>query len=81
MELRLRLTPLEAEALEALTAGMAGVNESTLSTEDAVVGAIEHGLSRLIEDFEVPDPAVRAQVLAARDALRRGWSRGNASLG
>lgn len=81
MELRLTLTALEAEALDALTAGMAGVNETTLSAEDAVVGAIEHGLSRLIEDFEVPDPAVREQVLTARDALRRGWTRGSASLG
>jgi hypothetical protein len=79
--MELRLTPVETEALEALTAGMAGVNETTLSAEDAVVGAIEHGLSRLIEDFEVPDPAVRDRVLAARDALRRGWTRGNSALG
>ena len=79
--MELRLTPLEADALDALTAGMAGVNETTLSAEDAVVGAIEHGLSRLIEDFEVPDAAVREQVLTARDALRRGWTRGNSALG
>lgn len=79
--MELRLTELETEALDALTVGIGGVNETTLSAEDAVVAAIEHGLSRLIEDFEVPDPTVRAQVLAARDSLRRGWTRGNSALG
>jgi hypothetical protein len=76
----LRLTAAEREAVTVLTAGMSGVNEADLSEEDAVVGAIELALTRLADDFEVPDPAVRDQVLTTRDALRRNWVRGSASL-
>ena len=79
-ELRLRLTPQELAGIAALTAGVSGVNESDVSQEDAVVAAIEFALTRLIDDYEVPDPGAREQVQAARDQLRAGWVRGNCSL-
>jgi hypothetical protein len=79
-EFLLRLTPQELAGVAALTAGVAGVNESEVSQEDAVVAAIELALTRLIDDFEVPDPAARAQVQTARDELRAGWVRGNSSI-
>jgi hypothetical protein len=79
-ELLLRLTPQELAGITALAAGVGGVNESEVSEEDAVVAAIELALTRLIDDFEVPDPATRAQVQTARDELRAAWIRGNASL-
>jgi hypothetical protein len=79
-ELLLRLTPQELAGIAALTAGVSGVNESEVSQEDAVVAAIEFALTRLIDDYEVPDPSARDQVRIARDQLRAGWVRGNASL-
>jgi hypothetical protein len=79
-ELRLQLTPQELAGLAALTAGVSGVNESEVSQEDAVVAAIEFALTRLIDDYEVPDPAAREQVRIARDQLRAGWVRGNSSF-
>jgi hypothetical protein len=76
----LRLTPQELAGVVALTAGVSGVNEAEVSQEDAVVAAIEFALTRLIDDYEVPDPAARDQVKTARDELRTGWVRGNCSL-
>jgi hypothetical protein len=79
-ELRLQLTPQELAGIAALTAGVSGVNESEVSQEDAVVAAIEFALTRLIDDYEVPDPSARDQVRSARDQLRAAWVRGNSSL-
>ena len=79
-EVTLRLTEPEAAALAALTDGIAGVVETGISSEDAVIAVIELGLRTLIDDFEVPDPAARARVHATHDALRRTWTRGSASL-
>ena len=79
-ELALRLSSQELAAVAALTAGVAGVNEAEVSQEDAVVAAIEFALTRLIDDYEVPDPEARARVQTARDELRAGWIRGNCSL-
>ena len=79
-ELRLSLTAHETAALAALTAGVSGVVESEVSEEDAMIAAIDLALTRLIEDFEVPDPEVRARVSSARDELRRNWVRGNSGL-
>ncbi|MFI5711948.1 hypothetical protein [Kribbella sp. NPDC051620] len=76
----LRLTPQELAGVVALTAGVSGVNEAEVSQEDAVVAAIELALTRLIDDYEVPDPVARGQVQTARDELRAGWIRGNCSL-
>lgn len=76
----LRLTPQELAGVAALTAGVSGVNETEVSQEDAVVAAIEFALTRLIDDYEVPDPDARAQVQVARDDLRAAWIRGNSSL-
>ena len=76
----LQLTEPEAAALAALTAGIAGVVETEISSEDAVVAMIELGLRTLIDDFEVPDPQARERVHAMHEALRRGWTRGNAGI-
>jgi hypothetical protein len=79
-EVTLRLTEPEAAALAALTEGIAGVVGTGISSEDAVIAVIELGLRTLIDDFEVPDPAARERVHATHEALRRGWTRGNAGL-
>jgi hypothetical protein len=80
MRVTLELTDTEATALATLTAGVAGLAERSVGTEAAVVAAIDLGLSRLIDDFEVPDPAVRQQLRQARELLRRDWRGGNACL-
>ncbi|TDO68283.1 hypothetical protein EV651_102202 [Kribbella sp. VKM Ac-2571] len=79
-ELRVRFTDQERDGLTALAAGLRGVAESDLTEEDALVAALELALTRLIDDFEVPDPATRAQVQQARDNLRANWTRGSATL-
>jgi hypothetical protein len=79
-EVRLQLTAQEATALTALAEGVAGVCEAPVTEEQAVVAALELALRRLLEDFEVPDPAARARAQTAHEELRRGWARGNASL-
>jgi hypothetical protein len=79
-ELRVLFTDQERAGLTALAAGLRGVAETDLTEEDALVAALEHALTRLIDDFEVPDPAAREQVLRARDNLRAHWTRGSATL-
>lgn len=79
-ELTLRLTDHERAGLTALAAGLREVAEVELSEEDAMVAALELALTRLIDDFEVPDPAARDQVQVARDQLRAHWVRGSATL-
>lgn len=79
-------TPAEETALAALAAGLSTLTTGLaarplpVSEEDAVIAAIEHALSRMIDDYEVPDPTIRAQVTAARDNLRTHWIRGAASM-
>jgi hypothetical protein len=79
-EIRLRFTDQERAGLTALAAGLRGVAESDLSEEDALVAALDLALTRLIDDFEVPDPTAREQVQLARDDLRAHWIRGSATL-
>jgi hypothetical protein len=79
-EILVQFTEHERAGLTALAAGLRGVAESDLSEEDALVAALEHALTRLIDDFEVPDPAARDQVQRARDNLRAHWIRGSATL-
>jgi hypothetical protein len=79
-EITLQLTEPEAVALAALTDAISGVVEAEISPEDAVVAVIELGLRTLIDDFEVPDLRARERVHATHEALRRGWTRGNAGL-
>jgi hypothetical protein len=80
MRVTLDLTDTEAAALAALTAGVAGLAERPVGTEAAVVAAVDLALSRLLDDFEVPDPAVRDQLRQAWAQLRRDWRGGNACL-
>ena len=79
-EIRVQFTDQERAGLTALAAGLRGVAESDLSEEDALVAAVEMALTRLIDDFEVPDPATREQVQFARDDLRAHWIRGAAGI-
>ncbi|WP_427889012.1 hypothetical protein ACQHIV_37170 [Kribbella sp. GL6] len=79
-ELRMQFTDHELAGLSALAAGLRGVAEADLTEEDALVAALEHALTRLIDDFEVPDPTARAEVQRARDDLRTHWIRGAATL-
>ncbi|TCC41733.1 hypothetical protein [Kribbella speibonae] len=79
-EIQVRFTDQERDGLAALAAGLRGVAEADLTEEDALVAALELALTRLIDDFEVPDPAARAQVQRARDNLRANWIRGSATL-
>jgi hypothetical protein len=79
-EIRVRFTDQERAGLTALAAGLRGVAESDLSEEDALVAAVEMALTRLIDDFEVPDPTTRKQVQVARDDLRAHWIRGSAGI-
>lgn len=79
-DLTLQLTDQERAGLTALAAGLRAVAESDLTEEDAMVAALELALTRLIEDFEVPDPTARQQVHTARDNLRAHWVRGSATL-
>ncbi|MGH3095460.1 MAG: hypothetical protein ACRDMV_05605 [Streptosporangiales bacterium] len=76
----LRLSAEELAALDALTAGIGVLAEREIGTDAAVVAATELGLTRLLEDFELPDEAVRERVSSARDGVRTAWSRGNACL-
>jgi hypothetical protein len=79
-EFRVRFTDQERIGLTALAAGLRGVAETDLTEEDALVAALELALTRLIEDFEVPDPTAREEVQRARDDLRAHWVRGSATL-
>lgn len=79
-EIRVQFTDQELAGLAALAAGLRGVAETDLSEEDALVAAVEMALTRLIDDFEVPDPTTREQVLVARDDLRAHWIRGSAGI-
>lgn len=76
----LRLSTAEREAVAALAAGVGVLAERDVTPEAALVAATELGLTRLLEDFELPDEDVRARVASARDDLRTSWSRGNACL-
>lgn len=69
-----------AWALSALTAGVSQLPERSVETEAAVAAALDLCLTRLIEDFEIPDAAVREQASQARERMREHWSRGNACL-
>lgn len=79
-EITLGLTEHERLGLTALAAGLRSVAETELSEEDAMIAALELALTRLIEDFEVPDATARQQVQQARDDLRSHWVRGSATL-
>ncbi|MFI5730719.1 hypothetical protein ACIA49_11410 [Kribbella sp. NPDC051587] len=79
-DLTLRLTEQERTGLTALAAGLRSVAETDLSEEDAMIAALELALTRLIEDFEVPDTKARDEVQRARDNLRAHWVRGSATL-
>jgi hypothetical protein len=80
MEISLHLTDDEAAALNALTAGVSQLAERPVETAAAVAAALDFCLTRLIEDFELPDTAVREQVSQAREDMREHWTRGNACL-
>lgn len=76
----LRLTAQEVAALDAVTAGVGQLAERPVDHEAAMAAALDLCLTRLLEDFELPDAAVREQVSRAQEDLRQHWSRGSACL-
>ena len=76
----LHLTDQEADAFDALTAAVGQLAGRVVDSEAAAVAALDLGLTRAIEDFELPDPVVRELVVRARHNLRESWTRGNACL-
>lgn len=79
-DLTLRLTAEELDALDALAAGLSQIAEQQVEAEAAVAAAVDLGLTRLIDDFDLPDASVRDRVQTARMSLRHTWTRGNACL-
>jgi hypothetical protein len=76
----LLLTDAEADAFDALTAAVGQLSGRAVDNEAAAVAALDLCLTRAIDDFELPDPAVRERVVLARNNLRQSWTRGNACL-
>ncbi|MGZ4146686.1 MAG: hypothetical protein ACXVPL_03180 [Actinomycetota bacterium] len=75
----LRLTPDEVGAIDAIRAGVSALAGREVDRESAVIAAVELGLVRLAEDFELP-ATEDATVRRGLDAMRASWSRGNACL-
>jgi hypothetical protein len=80
MPITLQLTTVEGAALDALAAGVGQLSGRRVDREAATAAALDLSLTRLLDDYELPDPAVTAQVERARSCLRESWSRGNACL-
>ena len=78
-ELVLRLDAGELEALDALRTGVAALAARGLDRESAVIAAVELALVRLVDDFDLPEPA-GATVREGLATLRSSWARGNACL-
>jgi hypothetical protein len=76
----LHLTDVEADALDALAAGVGQLSGRDIDREVATVAALDLCLTRLIEDYELPDARVRERVERARQGLRESWTRGNACI-
>lgn len=79
-QIALQLTEQEAAAFDALVAGVGQLAGRDIDGAAAAVAALDLSLTRLIEDYELPDAAIRQQVYAAREAMRESWTRGNACL-
>ena len=76
----LHLTDAEADALGALAAAVGQLSGRTVDSEAATAAALDLCLTRVIDDYELPDAAVRELVVRARHDLRESWTRGNACL-
>jgi hypothetical protein len=76
----LHLTDAEADAFDALTAAVGQLSGRAVDAEATTAAALDLCLTRAIDDFELPDPAVRELVARARHNLRQSWTRGNACL-
>jgi hypothetical protein len=79
IDIVLRLTPGEVEALDAVRSGVGALAARGLDRESAVIAALELALVRLTEDFELPEGDA-GSVRHGLEALRSTWSRGNACL-
>jgi hypothetical protein len=77
--LPLSLTADEVAAIQALTAGIAELAGREIEPSAAVVAAVDRGLERLLEDFDLSEPT-RAKVEHAFKAQRNSWPRGNCCL-
>jgi hypothetical protein len=76
----LHLTDAEADAFDALTAAVGQLSGRSVDIEATTAAALDLCLTRAIDDYELPAPAVRELVAQARDNLRRNWTRGNACI-
>jgi len=76
----LHLTDAEADAFDALNAAVGQLSGRPVDSEAAAAAALDLCLTRAIDDYELPDAAVREQVAQARRNLRENWTRGNACL-
>jgi hypothetical protein len=76
----LHLTDAEADAFDALAAAIGQLAGRVVDREATTAAALDLCLTRAIEDYELPDPAVRELVVQARHNLRESWSRGNACI-
>jgi hypothetical protein len=77
-QVQLELTTEEAAALRALASGVGALAGRAVDEASALVAAVENGLVRLLEDYELTDEAVAAEARRALDAMRGSWTRGNA---
>jgi hypothetical protein len=77
--MQLSLTADEVAAIHALAAGIAELAEREIEPSAAVVAAVDRGLERLLEDFELSQ-STRTKVEQAFKAQRGSWPRGNCCL-
>jgi len=78
-KLTLELTEGEVEGLRALAHGVGALRERDVSDADAVVAAVELGLTRLLDDYDLPAED-RTHVERGLERLRTPWVRGNCCL-
>ena len=77
--LTLELTTQEVDAVHALAHGICALRERAVTDSAAVVAAVELGLVRLLDDYDLSEDD-RAVVERGLDAKRAAWARGNCCL-
>lgn len=78
--LSLRLSSQEVEAIQALAQGLRALKDREVDEADAVVAAVELGLTRARDEYEIPCEEARARVAGALEVMQDNWIRGNACL-
>jgi len=78
-KLTIELTEGEVEGLRALAHGIGVLRERDVADADAVVAAVELGLTRLLDDYDLPADD-RARIERGLERARTPWVRGNCCL-